>query len=169
MSPICNPDCASADPQTKTTQFTQELADILATPSDQFTAGPVSDNDLLLWEAKLTGPVGSTYQGGVFTVNLTFTNDYPFKPPKVKFLTKIYHPNVDEDGSICIGVLKPEVWKPSNKINDILHSLILILEQPNADDAINTSVAEVMNNPAGGKEKYQKTVKEWIKKYATSA
>ncbi|KAJ3066251.1 hypothetical protein HDU99_003905 [Rhizoclosmatium hyalinum] len=130
-----------------TRRIQRELADLSNTPSDQFTAGPASDNDLLIWEAKLTGPATSAYAGGV------------------KFNTKIYHPNVDEDGSICIGVLKPDVWKPSNKIVDILHSLILILEEPNADDAINTSVAEVMNNPAGGKEKFEKTVKEWIKKY----
>ncbi|ORY39416.1 ubiquitin-conjugating enzyme [Rhizoclosmatium globosum] len=149
-----------------TRRIQRELADLSNTPSDQFTAGPASDNDLLIWEAKLTGPATSAYAGGVFSVNLTFSSDYPSNHQRhVKFNTKIYHPNVDEDGSICIGVLKPDVWKPSNKIVDILHSLILILEEPNADDAINTSVAEVMNNPAGGKEKFEKTVKEWIKKY----
>ncbi|KAJ3016736.1 UNVERIFIED_CONTAM: hypothetical protein HDU68_012067 [Siphonaria sp. JEL0065] len=151
-----------------TRRIQRELADLSNTPSDAFSAGPVSDNDLLIWEAKLIGPATSAYQGGLFTVNLTFTNDYPFKPPKVKFVTKIYHPNVDEDGSICIGVLKPDVWKPSNKINDILNSLILILDQPNPDDAINGAVAEVMNNPAGGKEKFEKTAREWVKKYAVA-
>ncbi|KAJ3248192.1 hypothetical protein HDU78_001592 [Chytriomyces hyalinus] len=142
----------------------KELGELTNTPSDDFVTGPVSDSDLLNWEAKLVGPTNSPYQGGKFTVALVFTSDYPFKPPKVKFVTKIYHPNVDEDGSICIGVLKPDVWKPSNKIADILNSLVLVLAEPNADDAINTSVAEAMNT---NRAQYEKTCQEWIKKYAS--
>ncbi|KAI8616091.1 ubiquitin-conjugating enzyme/RWD-like protein, partial [Chytriomyces sp. MP71] len=124
----------------------RELQEITNTPSEDFSAGPLADNDLLNWESKLYGPKGSPYVGGIFSIALVFNAEYPFKPPKVKFNTKIYHPNVDEDGSICIGVLKPDVWKPSNKIVDILNSLVLVLAEPNADDAINTSVAEVMNS-----------------------
>ncbi|KAJ3248188.1 hypothetical protein HDU78_001588 [Chytriomyces hyalinus] len=116
----------------------KELGELTNTPSDDFATGPVSDSDLLNWEAKLVGPV--------------------------KFVTKIYHPNVDEDGSICIGVLKPDVWKPSNKIADILNSLVLVLAEPNADDAINTSVAEAMNT---NRAQYEKTCQEWINKYAS--
>ncbi|KAI8831155.1 ubiquitin-conjugating enzyme/RWD-like protein [Chytriomyces cf. hyalinus JEL632] len=142
----------------------KELGELTNTPSEDFATGPVSDSDLLNWEAKLVGPANSPYQGGKFTVALVFTSDYPFKPPKVKFVTKIYHPNVDEDGSICIGVLKPDVWKPSNKIADILNSLVLVLAEPNADDAINTSVAEAMNT---NRAQYEKTCQEWIKKYAS--
>ncbi|KAI8830736.1 putative UBC5-E2 ubiquitin-conjugating enzyme [Chytriomyces cf. hyalinus JEL632] len=142
----------------------KELGELTNTPSDDFATGPVSDSDLLNWEAKLVGPTNSPYQGGKFTVALVFTSDYPFKPPKVKFATKIYHPNVDEDGSICIGVLKPDVWKPSNKIADILNSLVLVLAEPNADDAINTGVAEAMNT---NRAHYEKTCQEWIKKYAS--
>ncbi|KAJ3136363.1 Ubiquitin-conjugating enzyme E2 4 [Irineochytrium annulatum] len=164
--------------------FEQELGDLMQNPSNSFSAGPSGD-DLFNWEARLIGPVGiryvipcsikltlctamqpsSAYSGGVFKVLLELSTDYPFKPPKVKFGTKIYHPNVDDDGSICIGVLKPDVWKPSNRIADVLNSLVLILEQPIPEDAINTSVAEVFNS---NRQKFLKTASDWVKKHASS-
>ncbi|KAJ3204577.1 hypothetical protein HDU82_005751 [Entophlyctis luteolus] len=117
----------------------RELAEMQTAPSDAFDAAPVRDDDLFVWDARLHGPVA--------------------------FVTKLFHPNVAEDGAICIGVLKPEVWKPSNKIVDIIQSLLLILEQPNADDAINGAVAEMM---LSSKDRFEKTAKEWVKKYATA-
>ncbi|KAJ3380867.1 hypothetical protein HDU84_005527 [Entophlyctis sp. JEL0112] len=143
----------------------RELAEMQTAPSDAFDAAPVRDDDLFVWDARLHGPPASPYAGGVFVVSLTFPRDYPFRPPKVAFVTKLFHPNVAEDGAICIGVLKPEVWKPSNKIVDIIQSLLLILEQPNADDAINGAVAEMM---LSSKDRFEKTAKEWVKKYATA-
>ncbi|KAI8848044.1 ubiquitin-conjugating enzyme E2-16 kDa [Chytridium lagenaria] len=137
----------------------KELKDIMATPSPLFSAGPNGD-DLFHWEALLYGPGARML--GVFKVALELTTDYPFKPPKIKFNTKLYHPNVDDEGLVCIGILKHDGWKPANKIVDVLHSLHLLLEQPNPDDAINSSVAEVYN---GNRAKFQKTAAEYVKKY----
>ncbi|KAJ3329180.1 Ubiquitin-conjugating enzyme E2 4 [Blyttiomyces sp. JEL0837] len=143
----------------------KELGEIVNNPSNTFSAGPTGD-DMFKWEAQLFGPPNSSFKGGIFRVQLELSSDYPFKPPKVKFITKIYHPNVDDDGSICIGILKPDVWKPSNKIAEICQSLCLILEMPIVEDAINTSVAEVYNT---NRQKFDKTAQEWVKKYCASA
>ena len=58
------------------------------------------------------GPEGSVYEGGIFNVEVNVPTDYPLKPPKIKFKTRIYHPSVHEDGNICMSILKDE-WKPS--------------------------------------------------------
>ncbi|KAJ3096510.1 Ubiquitin-conjugating enzyme E2 4, partial [Phlyctochytrium planicorne] len=137
-----------------------ELKDIVATPSPYFSAGEAED--LFRWEVLLYGPAQSPYAGGVFKVAVEISTDYPFKPPKVKFTTKVYHPNIDDEGAVCMGLLKHDGWKPANKISDILHSLHLLLEQPNPDDAINTPVAEVYNS---NRAKFDKTAAEWVKKY----
>ncbi|KAI9359564.1 ubiquitin-conjugating enzyme/RWD-like protein [Zopfochytrium polystomum] len=143
----------------------KELGEVVNNPSKAFSAGPAGGgDDLFKWEAVLFGPANSPFRDGAFKVSLDLSTDYPFKPPKVKFLTKIYHPNVDDDGSICIGVLKPDVWKPSNKLTDVLLSLSLILEFPIPEDAINGSVAEVYT---GDRAKFDKTAQEWVKKYCT--
>lgn len=64
------------------------------------------------------GPSDSPYSGGVFFVNIHFPPDYPFKPPKVQFATKVYHPNVNSQGSICLDILK-EQWSPALTISKV--------------------------------------------------
>lgn len=66
------------------------------------------------------GPGESPYSGGVFFVNIHFPPDYPFKPPKVQFQTKVYHPNVNSQGSICLDILK-EQWSPALTISKVLN------------------------------------------------
>ena len=65
------------------------------------------------------GPGDSPYSGGVFFVNIHFPPDYPFKPPKVQFATKVYHPNVNSQGSICLDILK-EQWSPALTISKVI-------------------------------------------------
>ena len=64
------------------------------------------------------GPGDSPYSGGVFFVMIHFPPDYPFKPPKVQFQTKVYHPNVNSQGSICLDILK-EQWSPALTISKV--------------------------------------------------
>ena len=66
------------------------------------------------------GPGDSPYSGGVFFVMIQFPPDYPFKPPKVQFQTKVYHPNVNSQGSICLDILK-EQWSPALTISKVMH------------------------------------------------
>ncbi|KAJ3038729.1 hypothetical protein HDV00_000389 [Rhizophlyctis rosea] len=140
----------------------KELIELTNNPVDNISAGPVGD-DLLRWQGQLIGPADTPYAKGVFKIDIEFSTDYPFKPPKVKFATKIYHPNIDDDGSICVGLLKTEVWKPATKLVDVLAALVNLLQFPNPDDALQPSIAEIYNtDPA----KFKKTAKDFTKKYA---
>jgi ubiquitin-conjugating enzyme E2 D/E len=62
------------------------------------------------------GPDDSPYSGGVFFLNINFPTDYPFKPPKVNFVTRIYHPNINQNGAICLDILKDQ-WSPALTIS----------------------------------------------------
>ncbi|MGH0124095.1 UNVERIFIED_CONTAM: hypothetical protein FKN15_018176, partial [Acipenser sinensis] len=88
-----------------------ELNDLQRDPPAQCSAGPVGD-DLFHWQATIMGPSDSPYQGGVFFLTIHFPTDYPFKPPKVAFTTKIYHPNINSNGSICLDILRSQ-WSPA--------------------------------------------------------
>lgn len=89
----------------------KELDDLARDPPSGAFAGPVQD-DLMQWEGAVMGPQGTPYEGGVFHLSITFPNDYPFKPPKVAFTTKVYHPNINTNGSICLDILK-DSWSPA--------------------------------------------------------
>ncbi|KHF99533.1 Ubiquitin-conjugating enzyme E2-17 kDa [Gossypium arboreum] len=78
---------------------------------------PVAE-DMFHWQATLMGPSDSPYAGGVFLVSIHFPPDYPFKPPKVAFRTKVFHPNINSNGSICLDILK-EQWSPALTISKV--------------------------------------------------
>jgi len=71
----------------------QEYKSLLTNPPDGITAGPVSEDDLFVWEALIQGPEGTPFEGGIFPAELKFPKDYPLNPPKMKFLGEIWHPN----------------------------------------------------------------------------
>uniref|UniRef100_A0A803N823 UBC core domain-containing protein n=1 Tax=Chenopodium quinoa TaxID=63459 RepID=A0A803N823_CHEQI len=75
--------------------------------------------DMFHWQATIYGPNESPYAGGVFLVNIHFPPDYPFKPPKVAFKTKVFHPNINSNGSICLDILK-EQWSPALTIFKVI-------------------------------------------------
>ncbi|KAG9442029.1 hypothetical protein H6P81_017883 [Aristolochia fimbriata] len=83
------------------------------------------------WQATIMGPPDSPYAGGVFLVTIHFPPDYPiFKPPKVAFRTKVFHPNINSNGSICLDILK-EQWSPALTISKVLLSICSLLTDPN--------------------------------------
>ncbi|PKU30537.1 ubiquitin-conjugating enzyme e2 d3 [Limosa lapponica baueri] len=92
-----------------------ELSDLARDPPAQCSAGPVGD-DMFHWQATIMGPNDSPYQGGVFFLTIHFPTDYPFKPPKVAFTTRIYHPNINSNGSICLDILRSQ-WSPALTIS----------------------------------------------------
>ncbi|KAL7423121.1 hypothetical protein Q5752_002420 [Cryptotrichosporon argae] len=141
----------------------KELADVMASPMSGITVVPDEDN-ILLWQIAFSGPKGTPYAGGKFAVTVQFANDYPFKAPTILFKTKMYHPNIDSDGNICIGVLKAEQWKPSTKMSTILLSIYDLIETPNPDDPLVTSIAEQYRSD---RKAYDKRAQEYASKYAT--
>ena len=86
------------------------------------------------------GPDDSPYAGGIFNLNIHFPSDYPFKPPKMSFTTKIYHCNISGNGSICLDILK-EQWSPALTVSKVLLSISSLLTDANPDDPFVPEIA----------------------------
>ena len=108
------------------------------------------------------GPPDSPYQGGVFFLTIHFPTDYPFKPPKVAFTTRIYHPNINSNGSICLDILRSQ-WSPALTISKVLLSICSLLCDPNPDDPLVPEIARMYKTD---REKYNELAREWTRKYA---
>ncbi|XP_067127186.1 ubiquitin-conjugating enzyme E2-17 kDa-like [Centruroides vittatus] len=139
----------------------RELFSITRDPPENCSAGPIDDN-MFKWNATIMGPLDSPYEGGVFHLNIRFSDNYPFRPPRVKFETKIYHPNIGRDGSICLDILGRK-WSPAMTISKLLLSLCSLLCDPNTEDPINDSVAELYETD---RERYNEEAREWTMRYA---
>lgn len=141
----------------------KELDDMQKDDTPNLSAGPIKDN-LFEWEAVILGPVGTPYEGGVFYLNISIPSNYPFKPPIVIFKTKIYHPNINNTGNICLDILKNQ-WSPALTISKILLSICSLLSDPNPNDPLVPEIANILKvNP----ELYFNTAKEWTSIYASS-
>ncbi|KAF4790252.1 ubiquitin conjugating enzyme E2 D1 [Turdus rufiventris] len=119
----------------------KELSDLQRDPPAHCSAGPVGD-DLFHWQATIMGPPDSAYQGGVFFLTVHFPTDYPFKPPKIAFTTKIYHPNINSNGSICLDILRSQ-WSPALTVSKVLLSICSLLCDPNPDDPLVPDIAQI--------------------------
>uniref|UniRef100_A0A6I8NT23 Ubiquitin-conjugating enzyme E2 G1 n=1 Tax=Ornithorhynchus anatinus TaxID=9258 RepID=A0A6I8NT23_ORNAN len=148
----------------------RQLAELNKNPVEGFSAGLIDDNDLYRWEVLIIGPPDTLYEGGVFKAHLTFPKDYPLRPPKMKFITEIWHPNVDKNGDVCISILhepgedkygyeKPEErWLPIHTVETIMISVISMLADPNGDSPANVDAAVrgraplslLLENPSAG-------------------
>jgi ubiquitin-conjugating enzyme E2 D/E len=142
-------------------RITKELKDLEADPPANCSAGPVGD-DLFKWRATIMGPPDSAYDGGVFFLDITFPQDYPFKPPKVKFNTKIYHCNVNDKGGICLDILKDN-WSPALTVSKVLLSICSLLTDPNPDDPLVPDIAKLYKT---NRKQHNKIAAEWTRKYA---
>ena len=100
-------------------------------------------DDLSRWQVKVQGPPESSFEGGNFTLLVTFPPDYPFKPPKVKFETRIFHPNINHSGDICLDTLASQ-WAPSFSMAQVMLSIIQLLSHPNPSDPINLEAARML-------------------------
>ncbi len=143
----------------------KEIEDIYINPPDYISAGPINDNDIFHWEAVITGPEETDYKDGVFLLDIAIPPQYPYKPPTIKFKTKIWHPNINPDnGNICITTLKEKFWNPSMTISDILYTIMLLFYKPNFKDPLNSAARnEYRDNP----QKYKEKVKKWVKDYSS--
>ena len=144
-------------------RLTKELKELTENPITNCTAAPI-DNNIAKWHATIIGPEDTPYAGGVFKLNINFPKEYPIKPPEIKFITNIYHCNIS-DGYICLDILKYN-WSPVLSISKVLISLCSLLNDPNPDSPLNGEAAGLYRND---REKYDKKVKEYIKKYCLSS
>lgn len=140
----------------------KELDDMQKNDIPNLSLGPVNDN-LFEWEAIILGPISTPYEGGVFNLNISIPSNYPFKPPIVIFKTRIYHPNINSAGSICLDILKNK-WTPALTISKILLSICSLLSDPNPNDPLVPDIARQLKNDP---DSYFQTAKEWTTLYAS--
>lgn len=144
-----------------TKRIRKELHETQRYPVAGCSMGPV-DDDLFHWNAVLMGPSESEYQHGVFCLDIRFPPEYPFKPPKIIFVTRIYHPNINSNGGICLDILKDQ-WSPALTISKVLLSISSLLTDPNPSDPLVPDIAKLyLENPGV----YKQNVHAWVKQYA---
>jgi len=110
----------------------------------------------------MSGPEGTPYDSGKYKLELFLPEGYPMEPPKVRFLTKIYHPNIDKLGRICLDVLKDK-WSPALQIRTVLLSIQALLSAPEPSDPLDTNVADHFTNDRAGAERQ---AQEWNRQFA---
>jgi ubiquitin-conjugating enzyme E2 D/E len=140
----------------------RELADLRKDPPLNCSAGPVNEEDMFTWEGVMFGPSDSPYSGGIFDVSIQFPTDYPFKPPRIMFTTKIYHPNINKDGFICLDILKQQ-WSPALSISKVLLSILSLLTDANPRDPLVPEIAKLYESDRAA---YDAKAREWTQAYA---
>ena len=142
-------------------RLSKELAELQAENYTEFSAGPVGDN-LYLWQATILGPKDSPYEEGCFSLRIQFGADYPMTAPKCQFTTRIYHPNINENGGICLDILKDQ-WSPAITTSKLLLSIIVLMTNPNPKDPLSIEAASLYESD---REKYNHVAREWTRRYA---
>jgi ubiquitin-conjugating enzyme E2 D/E len=126
------------------------------------SAGPKNSSDLFNWVATIMGPSKTPYENGVFNLEIQFPPDYPFKPPKIRFVTKVYHCNVNATGGICLDILKDN-WSPALTISKVLLSICSLFSDPNPDDPLVPEIAKLYKT---NRKQHDANALEWTRKYA---
>lgn len=146
-------------------------------PVDGVSIG-INDDNIYKWDVTLMGPKDSPYEGGIFKCKMEFPDNFPLYPPKFIFDTKIYHPNVYDDGKVCISILHPpgddkwgyekaeERWRPVHSVNSIILSIISLLSAPNDESPANIDAGkDWRENPDIFQEKVNKCVRDSIENF----
>ncbi|KAL3902496.1 MAG: hypothetical protein SGPRY_012047, partial [Prymnesium sp.] len=144
----------------------QELRDCV---KDSETSGLqvqlVDESNPLHWKGAIKGPIGTPYEGGLFRIDIVLPSDYPFVPPKMKYDTKIWHPNISsESGAICLDILKNE-WSPALTVRTALISLQALMSAPEPDDPQDAVVAKQYKE---AHSEFCRTAKFWTETYASA-
>lgn len=119
------------------------------------------DSNILLWKGLII-PDSEPYNKGAFKIEMTFPAEYPFKPPKITFKTKIYHPNIDEKGQVCLPIIQPENWKPATKADQVIQALVALVQNPEPEHPLRGDLAEEYIKDV---KRFNKNAEEYTKKY----
>lgn len=131
--------------------------------NDYGLTASMEDDDPTKWTVIFFGPSDSPFEDGVFKMSVNFKGKYPFEPPICQFITKMYHPNIDMAGRICLDVLKSN-WSPALSIPKLVLSIISLLTDPNPMSPLNGEAAQLCINK---RDEYNRIIREYTKKYAT--
>lgn len=139
-----------------------ELDRMKRDPVEGCTASPRGDN-LFEWAAVIEGPKGSVYEGGTFFLDIEISESYPYTPPKVTFLTRIYHCNIDYRGTVSMDILEPKKWSSTMTISHILKSIISLMCMCNAEDPV---VDRIAVQYLTDRCEFERTARMWTKRFA---
>lgn len=144
-------------------RIAKELEDVRKDSFSGVTLEMADDDDLSHLKGTFLGPPGTPYEGGLFEVDIKIPDEYPFKPPIMRFDTRIYHPNISsQTGAICLDILK-DAWTPILTLKSSLISLQSLLQSPEPTDPQDAQVAKVyLTDP----KKFAETAANWTKIYA---
>ncbi|ONK67514.1 uncharacterized protein A4U43_C05F830 [Asparagus officinalis] len=147
----------SSDGQSVLKRLQSELMSLMMCGDPGISAFPEGDN-IFCWKGTITGSKATVYEGMIYKLSLSFPTDYPFKPPKVKFDTSCFHPNVDVFGNICLDILQDK-WSSAYDVRTILLSIQSLLGEPNNDSPLNAQAAALWVN----QEEFRKMVEKLYK------
>lgn len=144
-------------------------------PVEGFIVKLEDDSNLYKWHVGIFGPPDTLYEGGYFKADMEFPTTYPFSPPKVRFLTKMWHPNIYESGEVCISILHPstedpqsgehpsERWNPTQTVRTILMSIISLLNEPNCSSPANVDASVMYRKYKENKDnEYEKIIRRQV-------
>ncbi|PKA66069.1 Ubiquitin-conjugating enzyme E2 2 [Apostasia shenzhenica] len=127
-------------------------------------SGAPHDNNIMFWNAVIFGPDDTPWDGGTFKLTLQFTEDYPNKPPTVRFVSRMFHPNIYADGSICLDILQNQ-WSPIYDVAAILTSIQSLLCDPNPNSPANSEAARLFSE---NKREYNRRVRSVVEQSWTA-
>ncbi|KLO16605.1 ubiquitin-conjugating enzyme [Schizopora paradoxa] len=157
----------------------RQLQELKKDPPESFSVGLIDDSNMFEWAVSIWGPDETLYEGAILKATLHFPPDFPLRPPKMKFKSEMWHPNIYKDGTVCISILHEpgedvygyeqadERWRPVLGVAAIIQSVLSMLtaDQPNLESPANVDAAvQVRDDPKGYKRKVrrlaQKTLEE---------
>lgn len=141
----------------------KELTDVANKPTSGISIGMRGD-DITKLCATLIGPKDTPYENAVYNVSIDLPSNYPFSPPRVTFVTPIYHSNIDLRGNICLDILKDN-WSPALTLEKMMLSLSSLLSDPNPNDPLNHEAAQLLRS---NKTEHDRIAREFTLKHATN-
>ena len=119
-------------------------------------------SNIYKWKLYMIGPKDTPYENGHFVLESNFSSDHLFKPPTIRFITRIFHPNISPSGDICIDILKNN-WSPVLTMTKVMVSLQSLLAEPNPHDPLDVDSAELFLND---RSEFNEKASHWTKIYA---
>ena len=144
----------------------QELMDLQTDPPDGVSVSLANPDHMNEWRITIAGPASTPYSTGRFGVVARLPAEYPFKAPTVRFVTRIYHPNISNDslGNVCLGLIRSENWKPSLRMRTVIEALITLLVEPLPGEALESAIGEEFRSD---RARWEEKARESVVKYAS--
>lgn len=148
-----------------TRRLIKEYSTLKKSPSPHLLAlQPISEDDLTHWRASFTGQSDSPYDDGVFVLDIVVPNDYPIRPPVIRFLTRICHPNINfKTGEICLDILKSQ-WSPAWTLQTACTAVRELLASPEPDSPLNIDAANLLR--CGDLAGYESMIRMYVDRFA---